>query len=115
SGNGTLIKQGVGTVDLTGNNDFSGSYRIDNGRLNLLGSTTTGTPAIDISTAGTLGVGASSAVGLLSGQGAIALENNSVLTVAGGNYAGAISGTGGLNKVDAGSLILTGVSSISGT
>ncbi|MCU1719753.1 beta strand repeat-containing protein, partial [Pseudomonas sp. 5P_5.1_Bac1] len=114
SGNGTLIKQGVGTVDLTGNNDFSGSYRIDNGRLNLLGSTTTGTPAIDISTAGTLGVAASSAVGLLSGQGAIALENNSVLTVAGGNYAGAISGTGGLNKAGLGSLILTGVSSISG-
>ncbi|MCU1723266.1 beta strand repeat-containing protein, partial [Pseudomonas sp. 5P_5.1_Bac1] len=115
SGNGTLIKQGVGTVDLTGNNDFSGSYRIDNGRLNLLGSTTTGNPAIDISTAGTLGVGASSAVGLLSGQGAIALENNSVLTVAGGNYTGAISGTGGLNKAGLGILTLSGVSSISGT
>ncbi|WP_177431642.1 autotransporter-associated beta strand repeat-containing protein, partial [Pseudomonas huaxiensis] len=114
SGNGTLIKQGPGTVDLTGSNDFSGTYRINDGRLNLAGSNSTGNPAIDISTDGTLGVAVDSAVGLLSGQGSIALENNSLLTLIGGSYDGAITGTGSLNKVGSGGLILSGVSNISG-
>ncbi|TDF82603.1 autotransporter domain-containing protein [Pseudomonas sp. H9] len=115
SGNGTLVKQGSSTLDLAGNNTFNGLLQIDNGRLNLLGSNLPGAAQVAVGAAGSLGVGVNTALGQISGQGSIALQNNSLLSLAGGNFAGAISGNGSLSKVSNGNLNLSGISTISGS
>lgn len=115
SGTGTLVKQGSSVLDLSGNNTFSGLYQIDNGRLNVLGSNLSGIAQVAVGAAGSLGIGVSSTLSQLDGQGAIVLANNSSLSLGGGSYAGAISGNGSLVKTSNNSLTLSGNSTISGS
>ena len=132
SGTGTgarLVKEGTGTLVLTGNNTYEGATNVDNGTLRLGGSTF----ANQISDKSALFVGASGifdldgrseVVGGLSGSGQIKFGNapsNFGLAV---NYLGASettfsgvisgSGIGGLIKRGTGTLILAGNNTYTG-
>ncbi len=112
-GTGTLVKQGSATLALTGSSNFLGTYQVDAGQLNLLGSNGTNAPWVTVGAAGILGVGADSTLQSLGGQGAVQVYNNSVLTLRNGTFAGSITGNGGLN-IDFGSVALTGTSNLNG-
>lgn len=89
SGTGTLTKIGFGTLELTGNNTFTGTYRIDSGNLAVSTATLSGADVI----------------------------NNSRMTLDDGadaTYAGDMSGTGVLRKTGSGVVTLTGTNTYSG-
>jgi len=112
-GTGTLVKQGSATLALTGSSNFLGTYQVDAGQLNLLGSNGTNAPWVTVGAAGILGVGADSTLQSLGGQGAVQVYNNSVLTLRNGAFSGSITGNGGLN-IDFGSVALSGTSNLNG-
>jgi autotransporter-associated beta strand protein len=88
SGTGGLIKQNGGTLILTGANTYSGGTSVSGGTLQ--GNTS-------------------------SLQGAVINNSQVVFDQASqGTYAGVMSGTGALNKQNAGTLILTGANTYSG-
>ncbi|MCU1717247.1 autotransporter-associated beta strand repeat-containing protein [Pseudomonas sp. 5P_3.1_Bac2] len=115
SGNGTLLKQGVNNLNLTGSSNFNGTYQIDAGRLNLQGSNTSSAAQVLLNAAGTLGVDSHNSVARLDGLGTVALANNSLFSVAAGNFAGALGGNGSLVKTGSGTLNLSGSSQFSGS
>ena len=88
SGTGAVIKQGGGTLTLTGNNSFTGG-------TSVLASTLIGNT--------------SSLPGDIVNNGAIVFDQG-----AAGTYAGSMTGGGTLAKVGSGSLTLTGTNSFSG-
>jgi fibronectin-binding autotransporter adhesin len=93
TGSGNIVKQGSGTLILTGNNTFTGTTTIS---------------------AGTLQIGASGASGGLTSQNIV---NNSVLVVdrtGSLTLSGNMSGTGSLTKNGSGSLVLSGSNTYSG-
>jgi fibronectin-binding autotransporter adhesin len=92
SGSGGLTMSGSGTLTLTGNNTFTGPTTISGG---------------------TLSVGNGGTSGALAGN----VVNNAALIFNRSNdsiYAGNIAGSGGLTKLGAGKLTLTGSSSFAG-
>jgi filamentous hemagglutinin family protein len=93
SGSGTLTKLGAGTLTLTGTNNYSGTTTITAGTLQ----------AGDGGTTGTLGSGA------VTNNAALSFNRSDNLTAA-----NAISGTGTLTKLGAGTLTLTGANSYAG-
>ena len=118
SGSGALDKQGSGTQTLTGANLYTGGTTITGGTLALgaggslaAGSAVTlgGTGTLDLSTAGNQTI-----ADLNGASGQILLGGGSALTVNDGNFAGAISGNGGLVKTGAGALVLDGSNSYTG-
>ena len=88
SGTGSLVKDGGGTVILTGANSYSGSTTINDGTLQ--GDTT-------------------SLHGNITDNGILVFDQ-----LAADSYSGVISGTGSLTKQGAGTLILTGTNRYSG-
>ena len=88
SGTGSVIKQGGGTLTLTGNNTFTGG-------TSVLGSTLIGNT--------------SSLPGDIVNNGAIVFDQERS-----GTYAGSMAGGGTLTKVGSGTLTLTGTNSFSG-
>ncbi|MFN5792250.1 MAG: autotransporter-associated beta strand repeat-containing protein, partial [Burkholderiales bacterium] len=93
SGTLSLIKSGAGTLTLSGNNTYNGTSTI---------------------TAGTLSIGNGGTTGSIAST---TINNNGLLTfnrVDDLTYSGAISGTGGLSKIGAGVLYLTGTNDYSG-
>lgn len=74
-GNGSLVKTGVGSLSLTGNSDFAGTTRIDQGRLAINGNL--GNSAVTVNTGATLG-GNGSLASLHVAQGGILAPGNSV-------------------------------------
>ena len=92
SGTGTLAKLGDGTLTLSGANTFTGLATIQSGTLSIGNGGTTGSVAAGIANDGVLAFNRSDA----------------------SSYAGAVSGTGSLQKLGAGTLTLSGSSSYSG-
>jgi len=96
SGAGSLVKIGTGTLTLTGSNAFSGTVAVVDGALQI---------------------GQGGAAGTLTSD--VNLQNNAALIFAktgSTTYGGVISGTTGLvQKLNSGTLILTGASTFSGT
>ncbi len=93
SGSGTLTKLGAGTIELSGNNSYTGTTTIS---------------------AGTLSIGRGGATGTIAGD----IVNNAQLFIARNNdytYAGSISGTGSVSTTDAGTTTLTGTNTYTGT
>jgi autotransporter-associated beta strand protein len=145
SGTGkNLIKEGSGTLSLSGNNSYSGGTYIDAGTLEFTAGTTP-TTVIDIGT--TAAATASAATLRLDGVDGYSLSPNitvntggsrtinfanasgnntlggtitanktfDVLSANSGQLSGAISGAGGLNKSGSGTVILAGNNSYTGT
>jgi autotransporter-associated beta strand protein len=125
SGASALTMAGGGTLLLAGANTYSGDTTVDSGVL-ILGSSA----ALQQSTLVTRGSGAlsfgtlnSATIGGLTGTGPLGLINTSsgVVTLSAGNntanstYSGTLYGPGGLNKIGAGTLLLTGSNTYSGT
>ncbi|MDA0293410.1 MAG: autotransporter-associated beta strand repeat-containing protein [Verrucomicrobia bacterium] len=89
TGTGRLIKQGIGTLTLTGRNSYAGGTTVDGG---------------------TVSGSATSLQGDIAAIGGVVRFNQT----AAGTYAGNISGVGSLIKVGAGALTLTGTNTYSG-
>ncbi len=108
SGTGTLVKQGAGTLLLTGSNTSTGATTVAAGTLEIGGSgrlgaashngamTIDGTLRFNTSSSQTLG-------GAISGAGALIKDGTSVLTLN-----GSATGFSGSTAVNAGTLILNG-------
>lgn len=119
SGNGSLIKQGSDDLTLSGDNTFSGTLDIQNGKLTLDGDNALGNASLIIGSAGSVGMSGDTVIDALSGIGALALGAGSELQVGANNassvYSGVLSGTGSLNKIGSGKLVLEGISSVGDT
>jgi T5SS/PEP-CTERM-associated repeat protein/autotransporter-associated beta strand protein len=93
AGDGSVTKEGAGTLTLTGENTFSGLTTISSGTLQIGDGTTTGSITGDVVNNATLAFNRSDAIG----------------------YAGAITGSGALVQAGDGTLTLSGASSYSGS
>ena len=118
AGTGSLVMDGTGTQTLTGANLYTGGTVINSGTLALgaggslaAGSALTVTGGtLDLSTAG------NQTLATLDGSGGqVLLGGGSALTVTDGDFAGSIAGAGGLVKAGAGTLVLDGANTYSGT
>jgi autotransporter-associated beta strand protein len=119
---GSVINANLGTGTVTAN----GSVALNGTSAAAIflvqtGTTTLGaaerlldTTALTIDAPATLKLGGDEKIGSLSGAGL--LDNQGFrLTLDGGNFGGVIAGTGGLTKVSAGTLTLSGPNTFSGT
>ncbi len=93
-GSGTLglIKTGAGTTALTGTNTYSGGTTITSGTLQLGNDTTTG-----------------SIVGDVTDNGTLAFDRSDLVT-----FTGTISGSGNLEQIGSGTLVLTANNTFTG-
>ena len=119
SGTGSFVQMGTGTTVLTGASSYTGPTNLNAGILQA-GAANVFAPAssFTISTGAVLNLnGFNQTIGALAGAGNVML-GSATLTAGGNNdnttYAGAISGTGGLNKAGSGTLILTGSNGYTG-
>ena len=114
TGTGGVTVQNTGTVTLSGINLYTGGTNLINGILSISSDNNLGNPSGGITfTAGTLNASTS-----FSSARAISLNGTGTIDVTSGNtltLSGAITGSGGLNQVDSGTLILTGTNSYAGT
>jgi autotransporter-associated beta strand protein len=123
-GAGNLLKQGAGTLVLSGSNGFTGITRVVSGTLAVAHVAALAGSTLDLDIADAGGVRLAVAgpttyvIGGLQGGRRLDLGANSISL--GGNdhdtiYAGEISGSGGLVKTGSGTLSLSGSSSFTGT
>ena len=112
SGSGSLVKEGEGTLTLSGNNSYTGGTLVNEGTLAVGSSTALGTGTLSLAEDTTLQAAANwltlaNAIQLL-GDATVDTQSNTL------TLSGSISGTGGLDKIGSGTLILTGVSTYTG-
>lgn len=109
---GTLVKAGSGTLILTGVNTYSGGTDITEGTIAISSDTALGTGDISFSGLG----GTLQALASFSTAKAITLNAGGTIDSNGFDVTldGVIDGAGGLSKVGAGLLALTGVNTYSG-
>ncbi|QQE12597.1 autotransporter-associated beta strand repeat-containing protein [Planctomycetota bacterium] len=122
-GTGGLVKEGSGTLTLSGDNTYSGDTNISGGTIIVSGGSAisdSGTVTIADVLGATLQLNANETIGSLAGGGSMGGEvnlQNYTLTVGDANdtaFEGVISGAGGLVKEDVGTLALTGTNTYSG-
>jgi autotransporter-associated beta strand protein len=119
SGTVGLAKTTPGTVVLSGFNTYTGPTNVNAGILSLVGgSAIADTGVVNIDQTGTLNLLANETIDSLQGvTGSLVSLNANTLTMGDANdsvFAGAISGTGGLVKLGAGTFNLTGTNTYSG-
>jgi autotransporter-associated beta strand protein len=113
TGTGGLIKQGSGTLTLSGANTFTGTLTISAGTVALSGgSALADSAAVAVGSGTTLHLATSETIGALSGSGAVTL-GATTLTLGDATsttYSGSITGTAssGLVKAGSGTLTLSG-------
>jgi outer membrane autotransporter protein len=113
SGSGRLVKVGEGTLTLSGNNSYQGGTIVSAGTLAVGSSRALGTGALTLADGTTLQAAANGLVLAnavrLNGDVTVDTQSNTM------TLSGPISGTGGLDKIGAGTLMLTGASTYTGT
>ncbi|HWK64630.1 MAG TPA: autotransporter-associated beta strand repeat-containing protein [Rhizobiaceae bacterium] len=121
SGSGGLVKQGSGTLTLTGNNAYSGVTRIDQGTLALADAGAIAASrgvivnsALDISGLSSGGTTIESLTGSAPGTVHLGGKSLTVRQSVDTTFAGRITGSGSLVKSGSGTLTLTGASDYSG-
>lgn len=116
SAGGSLVKSGSGTLTLGASATYSGATTVQGGTLATSGVNrlpTSGT--VTIAPTAALVLGGAQTVASISGSGAIQLGVHTLTTgSASSTFAGRISGNGGLTKVGAGTLTLSGSNSFTG-
>jgi autotransporter-associated beta strand protein/T5SS/PEP-CTERM-associated repeat protein len=119
SSSGGLTKLGAGTLTLSGASSYSGATAVNAGTLQAGAANTFASgSAFTVASGATLDLnGFSQTVGSLAGAGNVTL-GAATLTTGTDNtsttFSGTISGTGGLTKIGAGTLVLTGTNPYSG-
>ncbi|WP_415842709.1 autotransporter domain-containing protein [Pseudomonas reidholzensis] len=114
-GNGTLNKVGLADLTLSGNNTFSGILNIIAGSLSTLGTTALGTQSeLNVSSGAILNLDGNTTLGEIGGNGTIDIASGNSLSVAGGDFDGAITGSGSLFKYGNARFVLNGLSSFTG-
>lgn len=113
SGSGGLVKAGTGTLTLLGANTYSGGTTVTGGLLMLgsdaaLGAAGTG---ITVSAAGIGATSSFTSARAVSFQGGLTLDAKTNVTL---TLSGVLSGTGGLTKIDGGTVALTGANTFAG-
>jgi fibronectin-binding autotransporter adhesin len=113
SGSGRLVKVGEGTLTLSGNNSYQGGTIVSEGTLAVGSSRAVGTGALTLADGTTLQAAANGLalanVVRLNGDVTVDTQSNTM------TLSGPISGTGGLDKIGSGTLMLTGASTYTGT
>jgi len=109
----SLAKAGTGTWTLSGNNTYSGSTTVSGGVLNFNNTTSLGSGAVIFSANATLQAGASGTIANSvtvnpSATGAFDTQANAV------TLTGPVTGSGTLNKIGSGALVLTGSNTYTG-
>ena len=119
---GQLIKNGTGTLTLSGANTYSGATNINSGKLLADGGSAIGdNSAVTIASGASLSLAGPTnrpeTIGSLAGAGDVFLQNHALIV---GNdntsttFAGAINDAGALTKIGTGTLRLSGTSSSTG-
>jgi fibronectin-binding autotransporter adhesin len=113
SGSGRLVKVGGGTLTLSGNNSYLGGTIVSEGTLAVGSSRALGTGPLTLADGTTLqaaanGLALANAM-RLNGDATVDTQRNTM------TLSGPISGTGGLDKIGSGTLMLTGASTYTGT
>jgi len=118
-GTGNLTKTGAGTLTLSGSNSYTGQTNINAGTTQVAGGNGIGdASAVSVAAGATLNLGGTNeTVGSLAGAGNVVLGVGTL--TAGGNdgsttYSGVVSGTGGLTKIGAGTLLVSGNNTYTG-
>ena len=110
-GTGGLVKQGAGSVTLSGSNGFTGGTVVQAGALVLAGgSALADGGALRVDAGAAVQLAASETLGPLSGAGQVVLGTHTLTTgsAASSVFNGSLGGDGGLVKQGAGSLTLAG-------
>ena len=112
SGSGRLVKVGEGTLTLSGNNSYQGGTFLNEGTLALGSNQALGTGALTLADGTTLQAAASglALANAMRLSGVVTVDTQSNMMT----LSGPISGTGGLDKIGSGTLMLTGASTYSG-
>lgn len=121
-GRATLIKEGAGTLTLSGSNNFSGDTLVNNGRLLLGSSTALGNAAVvKVNTNGTIEAGQRVVVGYLDVNGGTVVGSNNLVSaltlVNSGQVAGLADGVdfaAGILKRTAGVATVDGANTFTG-
>jgi outer membrane autotransporter protein len=112
SGTGRLVKVGAGTLTLSGNNSYQGGTFLNEGTLAVGSSRALGTGALTFADGTTLQAASNGLVLAnvmrLNGDVAVDTQSNTM------TLSGPFSGTGGLDKIGSGTLMLTGASTYTG-
>jgi autotransporter-associated beta strand protein len=114
---GSVVKEGSGTLTLTGSNIYQGSTTVSAGSLSLSATNAiTSSITMSVASGANLNINGTQNIGTLSGIGNVNLSSG-VLTVSQrtfSEYSGVIGGTGSFTKSGAGVLKLNTVNTYSG-
>lgn len=116
NGTGSLRKAGTGTATLRGNNTYTGGTTLSAGTLELGSENALGVTGAINFTGGTLGYGANITKDISARIAALASGTVAGIDTGANKvtFASGLTGTGGIAKLGAGTLVLTGSNSFSG-
>ncbi|WP_095152643.1 autotransporter-associated beta strand repeat-containing protein [Pseudomonas sp. Irchel s3b5] len=119
AGAGTLTKNGLADVTLSGNNSFSGTFDVLSGSLTTLSGAALGNNStVNLGGGAALNLAASGRLASLTGSGTALIGTGNTLSLGGNNvsstFAGILSGDGGLTKLGSGTQTLSGISDLTG-